>query len=424
MSKILRSAIYVQGAIIFCIYAITFHFSPLNGEDYGLTKRFTSESISERISWALAKSSSQIQGWNARLGEQLSIFSLSMPEYFFHIVAIISIAGLCYLLARLLYDEKNKLNAFITSILITFLLWPGFELFLWRTVITGYTVPMIITLMVVKQFINKNRRKKLCSNKKILSIYCALAFLSGLSFENVPVATMLFLVSVLFSSKEIISRLIFIPLSILFGWVALMLAPSTVYRRMKYHEWYHHNVSFLDDIKSRALDVVTIFAKTSSVLFVVALTSFTYLLYKKDVQKEHFLLIVCAVLVVGSMIASPYTEPRSYMFAWCVMLAFVISAIQKNMGAGNYGGYALLIIGFFSIYMSMAVYRVNHKFYNIMQERSLKIELQLNSHACKQGIKVNLVKGFKKYRYLNNRDEWYYYNLPQVSEYYGCKIVG
>jgi len=146
-------------------------------------------------------------------------------------------------------------------------------------------------------------------------------------------------------------------------------------------------------------------------------------MYKRDIQKEHCFLVVSAILVVGSMIASPYTEPRSYMFAWCVMLAFIIHAIQKNMNPRNYSGYALFIVGIFSIYTSLTVYNVNHKFYNIMQERSLKIESQIDSQACKQGIKVSLIEGFKKYRYLNNRDEWYYYNLPQISKYYGCKIV-
>ncbi|WP_312209181.1 DUF6056 family protein [Pseudescherichia sp.] len=424
MSKTLRALIFMQAAIVFCIYAATFHFSPLNGEDYGLTKRFVNESLNERIAWATSRSLLQIQGWNARLGEQLSIFSLSMPDYFFFIIAIASVAALCYLLATLLYDDNDKLIAFTISILITFLMWPGFELFLWRTVITGYTVPMIITLVIVKKFMTEQRRNKLYSSKFLLSAYCVLAFLSGLSFENVPVATILFLLCVLFSSKQVVSRLLLIPLSTLIGWGALMIAPSTIYRRMKYHEWYHQNISFFDGIKNRTVDVVSIFAQTSGVLFVVALIAFAYLLYKKDIRKEHCFLIVSAALVVGSMIASPYTEPRSYMFAWCVMLAFVISVIQKNTGVRNYYAFALLIIGVFSVYTCLTVYKVNHKYYTIMQERSLRIESQLNSQACKQGIKVNLIKGFKKYRYLNNRDEWYYYNLPKVSEYYGCKIVG
>jgi len=58
-----------------------------------------------------------------------------------------------------------------------------------------------------------------------------------------------------------------------------------------------------------------------------------------------------------------------------------------------------------------------------LNARASYIESRLNSSECASGIKVDLVRGFGEYRYVNNRDEWYYYNLPQVSEYYGCKIV-
>lgn len=423
MRGIFRTIIFIQAIIVSCIYAITFHFSPLYGEDYGLTRRFTTEGVIDRLVWAAGKSANQIEGWNARLGEQLSIFSLSMPSYFFYIIAMVSVAILCYVIATLLYDVDNKLNAFAVSILLTFLFWPGFELFLWRTVITGYTVPMTVTLTVISKFMTAQRRNALISSKLKLSGYCFLALLSGLSFENVPVATVFFLLGVLLLSKQLLSRLTLIPLFTLIGWVILIIAPSTSHRRALYNKWYHHDVSFIDGIKERVFDVISVFSHTSLVLFIASIISLVYLYYQRKVFKEHDLLLIAALLVVGSMVASPYTEPRSFMFSWCVMLAFVVSAARQYMVSNKYGSLALILLGVLAIFVIHTVYKVNREYFDLINARSISVESQLDGPACKTGIKINLVDGFKDYRYLNNRDEWYYYNLPDVSKYYGCKIV-
>jgi len=423
MKAIVRSAIYMQAITIACFYILTFIFSPLNGEDYGLTKRFTSEGILDRLSWALERSVHQIESWNARLGEQLSIFTLSLPDYTFFLVAVISVAILCYIVSTLLFDEGSKVDSLAIGVIFVFLLWPGFELFTWRTVITGYTVPMLLTLAVIRKFMTESRRSMLVNSRMQMAAYCLVGFLSGLSFENVPVATLFFLVATLFMNKQLKTRLSLVPVSVFTGWIVLVTAPSTTFRRIKYHEWYHKDISFIDGIQSRAIDVVSVFAHTSTVVFIAAILALTYLYNKKLVVKEHDLLLISSVLVVGSMVASPYTEARSFMFAWCVMIAFVVSAMKVLVNADWKYNLAIIAIGFMSIYVGNELYKQTRGFYEPLNLRESLIEAKLKSSECGSGIKVGLVRGFDDYRYVNNRDEWYYYNLPLVSDYYGCKIV-
>lgn len=423
MKAIVRSVIYIQAIAIACIYVLTFMYSPLNGEDYGLTKRFTSEGISERLSWALERSVHQIVSWNARLGEQLSIFTLSLPDYTFLLVAVISVTILCYVLSTLLFDDDRKSSSLALGVIFIFLLWPGFELFTWRTVITGYTVPMLLTLAVIRKFMTPARRAMLIDSKVQMVSYCIIGFLSGLSFENVPVATIFFLFATLIMSNQLKTRLVLIPMSVMAGWSLLVTAPSTTFRRIKYHEWYHKDIPFFDGIQARAIDVVSVFAQTSTIVFIAAILALAYLYHKKLVFKEHDLLLISSVLVVGSMVASPYTEARSFMFAWCVMIAFVVSAVKKLLDIEWRYNFAIIAVGLASIYVSNELYHQTKEFYEPMHSRESLIEGKLKSSECGSGIKVGPVKGFDDYRYVNNRDEWYYYNLPLVSEYYGCKVI-
>lgn len=423
MKAILRSVISIQAIAIACLYVLSFMYSPLNGEDYGLTKRFTTESITERLSWAFERSVHQIDSWNARLGEQLSIFTLSLPDYTFLLVAVISITILCYVISTLLFDDGRKASSLVLGVIFVFLLWPGFELFTWRTVITGYTVPMLLTLAVIRKFMTPSRRAMLIDNRIQMVLYCFAGFLSGLSFENVPVASIFFLVATLVMNKQLKTWLSLVPASVLTGWIFLVTAPSTTFRRIKYHEWYHKDIPFFDGIQGRVIDVVSVFAQTSTIVFIAAILALAYLYHKKLVFKEHDLLLISSVLVVGSMVASPYTEARSFMFAWCVMIAFVVAAVKTLLDTDWRYNFAIIAVAFIALYVSKELYHQTREFYEPMHSRESLVEERLKSSECGSGIKVGIVKGFDDYRYVNNRDEWYYYNLPLVSEYYGCKII-
>src|SRR5438034_9496279 len=66
--------------LLLALFAVTFSISPLNGEDYGLSRLDLGQPLLDRLSWITQKSAYQWLHWNARLGEQLSIFWLTMPK--------------------------------------------------------------------------------------------------------------------------------------------------------------------------------------------------------------------------------------------------------------------------------------------------------------------------------------------------------
>lgn len=423
MKKIFGKIIYLQAATCCFMYFIFFALSPLQGEDYGLTKRFTNEDLVERFTYAFHKSAFQIEHWNARLGEQLSIFSLSMPSVFFYFVALLSFFCVCILMQNLIEQQRLSLLNWCMFFLLFIALWPGMELFTWRTVITGYTVPMIISLLVCSKFMTHDRRQVLLDNKMQLSIYCVLSFLAGLSFENVPVALIFFLVFVIIFDKKIFTRLALVPAFCLVGWFILMLAPSTAIRKNTYDGWYNVGVPFLDKIKIRALDVISVFIDTSLALFLISLTALVYLFVNGKMKKELLILILSSLMVVGSMVMSPYTEPRSFMFSWCVMLA-VVGVALKDIRFNGYKSFLIMsFVGFFAIATMLKCISDAYIFNYQLVDRQVKIESQLNTDSCKTGIKIYPVRTHFDYRYINNRDEWFYQNAEQVSDYYDCKII-
>ena len=67
-----RSDIALAGiaGVTVLIFGITFFISPLNGEDFALTRQFGAFDLSERLPWVVDRSVQQITEFNARLGEQ------------------------------------------------------------------------------------------------------------------------------------------------------------------------------------------------------------------------------------------------------------------------------------------------------------------------------------------------------------------
>ncbi|ENF3154027.1 hypothetical protein ABQ642_000589 [Escherichia coli] len=407
--------------IIFFIFFITFTNSPLQGEDFGLSRYFTSQGVIDRLIWAFYKSVNQITTWNARLGEQIAIYALSMPDLFFIFMASLSFLILPYVILKLCSDDVTyyKYSVFL---LCMFAFWPGMELFFWRTVVAGYTIPMIITIFVCHYFININRIYSI-RKSKYFWLVPALGFLTGLSFENVPVATVFFMTSVLFLKRKLFSRLSLIPLFTFLGWFVLILAPSTRYRSHMYNQWYHHGNSLLYRIPERTLDVINVFFSTTWLLFYCSVAAVIFLARRRLMKLEHWLLIASAAMVSGTMIASPYTEARSFMFSWCVMISFIAYAILniKNKMASIITS---ILIAVMSLSVGYKTYSENISYNEMVRKRSDYIESLLNTDYCKIGIKIDLIKNKYDYRYVNNRDEWFYRNTTHLKEYYGCEFIG
>ncbi|WP_447754401.1 DUF6056 family protein [Pseudomonas nicosulfuronedens] len=424
LEKIKRiSSVFAFTAVLF--YLVIFSISPLMGEDYGLSRRFVQEGLIERITWAMHRSHDQITHWNARLGEQIAIFSLSLPDIYFIITA-----STCFIVlfsAIAIISSENFRQDFIFKISITlslvFMLWPGMEVFFWRTANAGYLQPMMLTFLALLPWMQDGLISKITERPSLLLLYCCLCVLVGLSFENVPVAVIAVMLGVFFlhERKNLLSLL---PIgATLAGWLILLNTPSTTYRTNHYRTSMKIPELSVDYLLSRAIDVCQVFFESSWAIFTAALTALVYLAIARKINKRIFILIISSILVVGSMCASPYTEARGFFYAWCVMYSVIAAAIYHILKSSSKARIAILPLYVISICYAayaLAIYQ-NHA--ARLNARTNYIIDHIGREPCTSGVKIRILNDEHGYKYINNRDEWFFYNMINTDKYFGCKII-
>ena len=425
-NKFYSKELNLFGLISLAIFTAIVIAAPLAGEDYGLTKLFHDESILSRIYYAIDRSHTQIITWNARLGEQLTILELSLPNWMSLTLYSSSFIAFTLTIGKLFCNKRKfdwKLTTGFTASL-TFLLWPGMEVFFWKTANSGYLQPMILTLIAAIPYSDKKTLNVLKKNRFKYLGYLLICYLAGCSFENVPFAlsASLLMLCVWQQRRGLYNYLPI--LSLIAGWLTLITAHSTSIRRGFYSNAYPQNGSNLSHYLDRIKDVASTFFNTSLILFIISIISLAYLKKIGLLTKYHICLVVASVLVVGSMIASPYTEARSFLFAWCVMFSISCYALAIFIERNNLHTYTtplLLMSLFFGLY-TLSIYS---SYATKLNERNSDIISALGSEACKKGYKINLINTSYPYRYINNRDEWFFYNANSVgSYYYNCKLIG
>lgn len=401
------------------LYVIILSIAPMAGEDYGLTKIFKNESIIDRLIYSVNRSQMQINGWNARLGEQFSIFFLSMPHYFYIAANFLSLMSIFYLSSFFFAQKNDRFLYILISFACIFAFWPGMEVFFWTTASAGYLMPINICIAVLIPFCNQIACNFVFKNKCTKVAYFVLCLMAGVSFENVPVALVVsMLVAISVDKVSLKNGLPAILLTSL-GWLVLVTAKSTSVRRMYYGS--NSNYSDIHYILGRISDVAMVFINTSSTLLVCAIIGLTYLYKRKTLNYSICIPILCSFLTVGSMIASPYTEPRSFIIAWVVMFSVVCHAVYFSMRNKNY---AIPLIVFFSSFLfSLYTFNVYYKYSLFMIQRESFILNESRGDLCKKGIYVHKITPDAPYRYINDRDMWYVNNAKTISDYYGCKIL-
>jgi|GEM_PF-909072 len=414
----------LAASISMVIFAIIIYIAPMAGEDYGLTKFFHNETILQRLAYAIEKSNHQITWWNARLGEQIAIFELSMPRWISIPVYAFSFPAFCLCIGLISGLQNKKQVAIISTIAagIMFLIWPGMEVFFWKTANSGYLQPMMLTMLVISAYVDKYFINSVYRKKFIYITFMAVCFFCGLSFENVPVAVIISMLSLCVWERRKGLHFYMPIISIAAGWVILVTAKSTGIRRDYYAKAIPSNDGFLAHYFNRALDVVSCFFGSSGILFAASLLSLAYLVINGALKKYHYCLIFCSILVVGSMIASPYSEPRGFLLAWCVMFSFICSALHHfTCKKGNSS--FLIILTAVSLMYGIYTYKIYSSYSHLLLSRERGIINAIGSDKCKYGYEIGIINDNHGYRYINNRDEWYFYNMIGKSDYYGCLIT-
>jgi len=421
-SSYLKREIGIFSLVIYSIYLSIIFIAPKMGEDYGLTKHFTDEGIIQRIGFAVAKSTMQISGWNARLGEQIAIFELSLPHWMSVMVYSIAVIPFMFSLSLLsgAQEKGRRILVALICMVMLFVLWPGMEVFFWKTANSEYLQPMILVIATAMAYSKEETLNRLTSRKLTFITYLVVCLLSGLSFENVPLAlsVALILLCVVENRKGICNYLPII--SIMTGWTLLMLAPSTKIRKAYYDSTINKGSDLAAYYVSRFVDVCAKFFETTSVLLVIAIAACCYLQKKGKLTAYHYSMIAASVLVVGSMMASPYTEPRGFLFAWCVMFSFVayaISELIESVKTRNILAVPFVLSLLFGLYTFNIYSEVGFK----SNEREAKILSSYGTKKCETGIKVSHLNTDAGYRYINNRDDWFMFNMTNKPNYfYSC----
>lgn len=411
------------------VYAWNFWHMPLMGEDYAFVSIYKGSGFFENVEWILGKIYQQSTTWNARLGEQLAIFWLNVSPVAFLLAAVLAFVLLNFLLSLLFSKRGEWRPKFFISTGVVFLLWPGMEVFFWRTANAGYLQPIVLSLVCVIAFRDEERLKKLVTSGTRLLLVTVVAALAGYSFENVPIAISfyMFLSWVISPLRWHLWPCLFPVFAMLAGWYQLISMPSTQYRRAYYQQ--AHGVEDVGPVywMQRALDVAEVFFETSGFLLLCALASVAFLFYaiyrySINVERRALLTILPAFLVISSVAAAPYTEPRSFALAWVIMISFVVEALWQICRIYRYGCIILLLSFVASLYFMFKAAVV----YNVVDEKFGEREVLVKEASvfrCNNGVDVGLISIDAGYKYFNNRDAWSLQNLDVLSQYYDCQLT-
>lgn len=413
------------------IFAYVFWIAPLQGEDFAFARRFVDAGVQARLDWMLHKWPIQFTQWNARLGEQLTIFWLNVPKVFFLVASLTCFLGMNALCAIMLGGRSGWHRRTAIAIGMTFILWPGLELFFWQTVVAGYLHPLILNLACLVMFTSSARIRYISTRPILLAGLVVVAFLAGFSFENMPVAVAVYLLVAwgLLPDRLRQWRALLIPLAMLGGWGALMLMPSTRYRRAYYHDIYGVGDTDLGYYLGRAWDVTSTFFATAWPLAILAFAALALLVFWQRrgtlcYDLRVWYLLLPAILLVGSVAAAPYTEPRSFLLAWVIMWAFAVEGLDQLWlrGGGLSRAALALALACSSLVAGGYVINVYSDVSAAFDARKNYILEHLGTQACQQGLPVRPLTFDYDYRYFNNRDAWTMQNLVTIGSFYGCSL--
>ncbi|KAF0813635.1 hypothetical protein IGB42_01986 [Andreprevotia sp. IGB-42] len=417
-------ALAALSVLTVALYAAIFAISPLNGEDYALTRQFGDEGILSRLVWIAERSQAQISTWNARLGEQLAIFWLSLPGSWFLIAAVLTFL-LLNLLVCGLYGRKALLEKTAISICIIFALWPGYEVFFWRTVHAGYLQPVMISLLCLFFYRDDEAIASFVASKARLALVSIVALLAGLSFENTAVGILIYmLVSFWWLKNKRANLLALLPMAALTaGWLLLITAPSTAVRRAYYLKSIGVGSTDLVYYLGRLYNVQGRFFSTTSPLFIAALIAGVFLWRRVDDRKRFFLMLLPALLVSGSVVAAPYTEARAFLLAWAIMLGLVVEGIYQALQQYPRARIPALLLFTLGLAFPLHTYPLYVDFASKVNARDAAIKQLAGTPACARQTTFALIRDDYRYKYLNNRDVWVRDTPEFMRAYYRCDVV-
>lgn len=408
------------------VYVATAMISPLNGEDFALTRDMAGLAPLDRLEWIAGRSFTQMSQWNARLGEQLAIFWLGMPRIYFALASALSLLLFCALAARWACDASERVSfahAAVYSLALIWLFWPGYEVFFWTTAQAAYFQPMLFALLLVSIYLNPSAIRCLSESNLRCFVASVLACLVGVSFENVPPAIGASIALVLLLRGRSTWRVrTLLPLVLLaVAWGALMLAPSTAIRRATYAQMYPA-IADVGYYVARVQNVLATLLATSWLLVATAIVASVYLWKVHGWRQQLIIAWTASCLTVATVVAAPYTEPRAFIVSWGLWYILIVAATVRLVSIPRFrSGVTLVVMA--SLWFPLQANLVYVEFARSLQERDSYLRVMARTGRCGSGINVGHNPKRYPYKYLNSREAWVVGNPRHVSSYYGCQVL-
>lgn len=418
-------------------FAIITAISPLAGEDYALGTYMPQASLLQRLVWVAGHSALQIRGWNARFGEQLAIFWLTMPRFWFVTANTLAFVSFCCSIAMLARGSVRWTSglAISTSLCMAavYLLWPRLETFFWVAGTSNYLHPLTLTLIVLIPFLIKECNWLSYLRGHAVWVMLPISFLAGESFEALPVGMLACMIFILWREwrrgGSYFWRLLVVTVAYALGWIILVKAPSTALRT----QWYYSHSGFdgftLPYLLKRALNSAQEFIESSKeLLLVVFLTavgsSFTGCL--RVLREGNLPLLSFGALAASSLvIAAPYTEARSFSILWITLMIALVRLVSMEMARHSQYHRTVFSVGLgiSALAMAAVVFVAYGRFALRVDSRSEVVISRIGTEQCVTGVELPLIHIPLERRVMADREIWVKEAPDHMSKYFHCKVL-
>lgn len=350
-SSVIKSAtarLYITLLLAFlAFFLIANSLTPAMGEDYMLIAFPPSEgceNIIDLFSKMIARINLQMGGWNARLGEQLSIVFSCFDRVVFCILN--SFVDIYYLVLIQLYafPSKRSLDERIWSIVVSFVVIMLFqpalgEIFFWRTGSTNYLWGICILLsfaLPLRDYLCPESRDLIGGSRLKTVFFAVLGFFAGMTNENSVVAFLALYVGVIVFNMVKRKHL---PLWIytsfctfLAGFIFLVSAPSTAKRVAYYNEAFGLQDLTAFDYIARTPNVIHSFFSENWIFacIVITLLLINLLIRRSEIVSDPrsffdpLWWLVLSLVACGALIMSPYVEIRSFLLTDFMLVVCIV----------------------------------------------------------------------------------------------------
>lgn len=349
-SYINKKIVYFNILVIFIlVFFLVINFlTPLMGEDYTLVAFPGNYEPSCLIQNMLQRIKNQMEGWNVRVGEQLSIVFSCFDKMLFNIAN--SFMAIWYLCLINIYAFKNKAfsnehlgwNIFISfSMIILFQPALG-EIFFWRTGSTNYLWGICILLtfgIPIRYYIGYESIDIMGKSylKRIMLII--LGFFAGFTNENTVAMFLVMYIGVMIydrvKKKQTPSWIYLSFVSLLVGFTFMIKAPSTAIRVNFYNDLYGIGELNFNDYVLRAQNVIVRFFADNKWFVIITLVCIILglsALISADknyineiiIHSEVLGMLLLTSVSCGALIMSPYIETRAFLLSDFMLISCIV----------------------------------------------------------------------------------------------------